>query len=54
MKDDLTHEQRFVKQMLESAEKKDEEKKILLVNDVDGKEVEDLVKEIQNRLIGKK
>lgn len=42
--------ERFVKDMLERANKKDDEQKILLMRDVDIKTVEDLTKELQKKI----
>ncbi|MEA3430931.1 MAG: hypothetical protein U9R08_06655 [Nanoarchaeota archaeon] len=50
MAEEIGQEQKFVKDMLERAQKKDEEKKIILMKDVDIKKVEELTKELQEKI----
>lgn len=45
-----TDSEKFVKDMLERANKKDDEKKIILVKDVDIKKVEELTKDLQEKV----
>ena len=42
--------EKFVKEMLERANKKDDEKKIILVKDVDIAKVEELTRELQEKI----
>ena len=53
-KKQLTHEQKFVQDMLKSAENKNQEKKILLAKDTDMHAVENIVKDLQDKLIKNK